>query len=89
MGTPHRGASAAFWASLVADVLYAANLGLNTNKDLVKALKKDSKTLADISKQFIERGAQFPIVSFFETEKFESLNCLVSPLTAQPLTASH
>ncbi|KAI9853089.1 MAG: hypothetical protein M1838_001590 [Thelocarpon superellum] len=77
MGTPHRGASPAFWATLVADVLSAATVGFSTNRDLVKALKRDSPVLADVSKQFIERGADFPIVSFYETEKFSNLNCVI------------
>jgi hypothetical protein len=84
MGTPHRGSDSAFWASFLANVLYVANVGLNTNRELVAALKKESTTLSKLSEQFIERGARLQITTFYETEKFDYLNCVVSSSTALP-----
>ncbi|KAH0537658.1 hypothetical protein FGG08_005571 [Glutinoglossum americanum] len=77
MGTPHRGSDVAFWTDFLARVLHTVQLGTRTNKELVSALKRDSKVLSDISHQFTDRGANLQIRTFYETELFEYMNCLI------------
>jgi hypothetical protein len=66
---PHRGADSAYWAGYVANLLKVVQLGFGTNTEFVKALKKNSASFADISQQFIERGARLQIRTFYETDK--------------------
>ena len=66
---PHRGSDVAYWASYAANLLEHAQLGFGTNSYYVKALQKKSPELAEISQQFIERGANLQIRTFFETKK--------------------
>ncbi|KAI9740439.1 MAG: hypothetical protein M1834_005019 [Cirrosporium novae-zelandiae] len=68
-GVPHRGADIAYWGRFVANLLDYGQLGLKVNKNLIDALVKNSPTLANISRQFVERGTQLQIRTFFETEK--------------------
>lgn len=82
MGTPHRGSSAASWTEFLARALHAAQLGTGTNTDLLSVLKKNSRTLSDITRQFIERGANLQIRTFYETEFLEYMNCLVCRRTS-------
>jgi hypothetical protein len=77
MGTPHGGSDLAWWSTFLANILQVATVGTSTNPRLVTALKKESTTLSDISTQFIERGASLKIYTFYETERFERMNCLV------------
>jgi hypothetical protein len=77
MGTPHRGSDLAWWSSFLANILQVTTAGTSTNPRLVTALKNESTTLSDISTQFIERGAGLKIYTFYETERFERMNCLV------------
>jgi protein SERAC1 len=79
LGTPHRGSDVASWTDFLARALHIAQLNTGTNKNLVSALKKDSETLSEISRQFVQRGANLEIRSFFETELLEYMNCLVGP----------
>jgi hypothetical protein len=74
-GVPHRGSDVAFWGSFAANLLKITQLGFGTNTRFVEALKRNSETFADISQQFIERAANLPIRTFYETEKL--LNQLV------------
>lgn len=66
---PHRGADMAYWANFAANLLQITQLGFGTNNSFVHSLKRNSETLADISQQFIERGARLQIRTFYETEK--------------------
>ena len=77
MGTPHRGADAAAWANFAAQALKALQMGTATNTSLVSDLRKNSKTLSQISQQFVERGSTLRIKTFYETNKMEYMNCLV------------
>ncbi|KAL9023532.1 MAG: hypothetical protein Q9196_007145, partial [Gyalolechia fulgens] len=70
MGVPHRGADSARWASLVANILQVGQLGLGTNTNFVEALKRNSPTFSDISRQFVERATLLTIRTFFETERW-------------------
>jgi hypothetical protein len=74
-GVPHRGSDVAYWGNFAANLLKITQLGFSTNTSFVEALKRNSETFADISQQFIERGANLPIRTFYETEKL--LNLLV------------
>jgi hypothetical protein len=74
-GVPHRGADVAYWGSFAANLLKITQLGFGTNTSFVEALRRNSATFADISEQFIERGANLPIRTFYETERL--LNQLV------------
>ncbi|KAL8863359.1 MAG: hypothetical protein Q9178_000039 [Gyalolechia marmorata] len=70
MGVPHRGADSARWASLVASILQVGQFGLGTNTNFVEALKRNSPTFSDISRQFVERAKLLTIRTFFETERW-------------------
>lgn len=65
---PHRGAEAAYWASFTANVAKVALFG-RVNVNFVTDLQKNSRVFADISKQFIERGASLTIKTFYETDR--------------------
>lgn len=69
MGTPHRGSDAAFWGKFLAQTLSIAQLGLRGNNTLLADLTQNSKTLQDISQQFVERGKLLQIRSFYEVER--------------------
>jgi hypothetical protein len=55
-GVPHRGSDSAYWAYFAARLLEFGQLGFGTNSTYVSALRRNSKTFADISQQFIDRG---------------------------------
>ena len=78
MGTPHGGSDVALWASLAANFLHSASYGSRTNKDLLQLLRRDSKYLGSLSKQFLMQNQSLRILSFYETEKFPLLNCRVN-----------
>ena len=68
LGTPHAGASAAWWAqkaSLLVGVL-SARLAPRSDK-FVNCLKRDSNELARISSDFVHRAEPLIIKSFCET----------------------
>lgn len=70
MGVPHRGAGLAFWGSLAANILRFTQLGWETNPKFVEELRRNSKTITDISEQFVERAQSLStICTFFETER--------------------
>jgi hypothetical protein len=68
-GVPHRGADLAYWAAFLSNILKTMLLGFATRTTFVEALKRNSPTFADISQQFIERGAKLKIITFYETQK--------------------
>lgn len=45
-------------------------LGWGTNTNFVEALKRNSPTFSDISRQFVERADPLTIRTFFETERW-------------------
>lgn len=73
MGTPHRGSNSAYWTTYLANILQIAQLGTATNPRLLADLRKNSPTLADISKQFVERGRDLSILTFFERELYNGI----------------
>ena len=66
LGVPHKGSDSAWWANFAANALKGASIGLTTNNALVADLRKDSSALSTISKQFIERGRDLSIYTFYE-----------------------
>ena len=68
-GVPHRGSDLAYWSTFAARLLNTVQLGFGTNTSFVEALKRNSKTFADISQSFIERAEHLKIRTFYETEK--------------------
>ena len=66
LGVPHKGSDSAWWANFAANALKGASIGLTTNNSLVADLRKDSSALSTISKQFIERGRDLSIYTFYE-----------------------
>lgn len=69
MAVPHRGADIAFWAAFAARLLRDAQLGFAGNPAYVNALQRNSRTCANISRQFVGRSTNLSIRTFFETEK--------------------
>ncbi len=69
LGVPHKGSDSAWWANFAANALKAASIGFTTNNALVADLRKDSSALSTISKQFIERGRDLSIYTFYERLK--------------------
>jgi hypothetical protein len=72
-GVPHRGSDVAYWGNFAANVLTVAQLGFGTNSRFVYALQRNSRTFAEISQQFIERGSKLDIRTFYETEKMHAM----------------
>jgi hypothetical protein len=68
-GVPHRGTDLAYWAAFASRIIRTMQLGFGTNPSFVTDLEKNSRTFADISRQFIERGDKLKIGTFYETEK--------------------
>jgi len=66
LGVPHSGSHIAQWGSLFANLLKYASLKFSTNTAVVVDLKQSSKALRVISSQFIERGKDLIILSFYE-----------------------
>lgn len=60
------GSPVARWGSLFANLLNHASLKFSTNTAVVVDLKQSSKALSVISSQFIERGKDLIILSFYE-----------------------
>ena len=77
MGTPHTGTNAASWGNFAAQVLKAVQMGAATNPRLLADLEKNSKTLRQISRQFVERGSTLVMKTFYETIKLDYMNHLV------------
>ena len=66
LGVPHKGSDSAWWANFAANALKGASIGSTTNNALVADLRKDSSVLSTISKQFIDRGRDLSIYTFYE-----------------------
>lgn len=86
LGVPHKGSDSAWWAAFAANALKGASIGSSTNTALVSDLKKDSTTLANISKQFIDRARELLIYTFFETERLHGIVVCHSLTTDGPLS---
>ncbi|KAK3314381.1 Alpha/Beta hydrolase protein [Apodospora peruviana] len=75
-GTPHRGADAATWASLVSSITAAA-FGNGPKSFLLKALKPNSRDLMDLSEDFRPLSMKYAIASFVEQDVYSGLGRVV------------
>lgn len=73
LGVPHGGSGSAWWANFAANALKAATIGHTTNNALVADLRKDSSALSTISKQFVDRGRDLAIYTFYERLKLNKV----------------
>lgn len=69
LGTPHRGADVAWWATFAAGVLKTVQLGRGTNTAYIEQLKRNSAEFSHIPQQWIERSEAVLIRTFYETER--------------------
>ncbi|KAJ0123855.1 hypothetical protein J7T55_012326 [Diaporthe amygdali] len=76
-GTPHRGSELAPLGYIASRALKAGSMGSHTNSQLTRDLERNSSSLSQISKSFLQHGHRIKIVSFVETEKMDWLSCLV------------
>ena len=76
-GTPHHGSDIAFWGKVLGKL---ANVPLmNSIKiNLLDDLQVKSRTLGEICSQFVERGKELQIFTYFERVKTMAINDLVS-----------
>lgn len=63
---------------MMGNILCTASFASSTNTKFAKELKSRSEVLDSISKSFVERGKELKILSFYETDKMDNLNCLAS-----------
>lgn len=73
LGVPHKGSNSAWWANFAANALKAASIGRTTNTAFVAALRKNSNTLINISKQFVHRAKDLKIYTFYETQRLSGI----------------
>lgn len=88
LGTPHRGSDLASWGILLSNLVSVTSIGKNIRKELLRTLSKDSDTLAEISKQFLQRAKFLKIMSFIEQQVESPLTTLVTTSTLQYIYAS-
>lgn len=72
-GVPHSGSDSAWWANFAANALKVARIGTSTNTALVADPMKDSTTLTNIPKRFVDRGRDLMIYTFSETQKLHGI----------------
>ena len=73
LGVPHKGSDSAWWATFAANALKGGSFGSLTNTALVADLRKDSTSLINISKQFVDRARNLTVYTFFETRKLSGV----------------
>lgn len=73
LGVPHNGIDSSYWATLGRYTLKGARLGRFANTALMADLQKNSKMLIDISKQFVHRGKDLKIYTFYETQRLRGV----------------
>ena len=71
LGTPHRGSNLASWASILVSISKVAFL--NPRADLLDDLKKNCKTLKDISEDFTKIVGEYIVKSFYEEHKVKGI----------------
>ncbi|KAJ8132137.1 hypothetical protein O1611_g1487 [Lasiodiplodia mahajangana] len=76
-GTPHRGSGVASVGTILGRVLRAASLGTNTNVHILEDLEKGSPLLDNITTTFVDRKYNFPICSFYETDRMDFMSSVV------------
>ncbi|KAI0861805.1 hypothetical protein F4860DRAFT_159420 [Xylaria cubensis] len=79
MGTPHKGAKLADWASFLTNVTKIMPGLQGFRRNLIKDLETHSRTLDEISKSFRPRCNDLRIMSFIESQFEPPLNVLVVP----------
>ncbi|EXL39953.1 hypothetical protein FOCG_17455 [Fusarium oxysporum f. sp. radicis-lycopersici 26381] len=79
LGTPHRGSDLVPWGILLSNLVRVTSIGRNIRKELLHTLSKDSDTLMEISKQFLQRATSLRIMSFVEQQVESPLTTLVVP----------
>jgi hypothetical protein len=90
LAVPHRGSKTADYAHTLANALKVASIGTSTNTALVAGLRKNSPMLEDISKQFVERGKDLKIYTFYEMKKILGMpDCVSLPLISQTYAHRH
>ena len=77
MGTPHRGADVAYWGSTLGKMIKLPLLSI-VKTNLLEDLQAKSKVLGEIYSQFVERGKDIGIFTYFERVKTAGLNALAS-----------
>lgn len=73
LGVPHKGCDSAWWAGFAANLLKSASIGTSTNTALISDLEKGAITLANVSKQFVDRTRDMIIYTFYETERLHGV----------------
>ena len=73
LGVPHKGSDSAWWATFAANALKGASMETSTSAALLADLRKDSTTLTNISKQFVDRTKGLTIYTFYETRKLSGV----------------
>lgn len=73
LGVPHNGSNSARWAGFAANLLKSASIIISTNTAIVSDLEKGSTTLANISKQFVEKTPNMILYTFYETERLHGI----------------
>lgn len=67
---PHRGADAAYWATVAANVYSVATFGFKGNQNFVEALKRNYAEFWQISNAFIQPASKVKIIrTFYETTR--------------------
>lgn len=69
LGVPHKGIDGASWVEYVGKTLRGVSIGTSTNTALVVDLRKNCDTLANISAQFVDRGKDLKMYTFYETQR--------------------
>lgn len=77
MGTPHRGSDLVNWTSLLRNIVTLVSGTQLLRTDLVRELSTQSRTLMEISKQFLPRSTELSIMSFIELQAERPLTTLV------------
>ena len=72
-GVPHSGSDGAFWANYTVQLVEKASIGFRGNSYFTEILKSHSPEFANISRQFVERGMNLHIQTFYETETMGNL----------------
>jgi len=62
---------------MLANIIKSASFGTMTNTKPMNELRSRSEILQDISKSFVDRSRDLIILSFYETDKMDYLNCKV------------
>jgi hypothetical protein len=77
-GTPHQGSELANFADILLNVLAAS--GLTRRHKLIRALKRNSDCLFEISAGFVELAQNMQIRTFYETERIGAGKIFRGPL---------